>query len=74
MSVGLEDTSDYPDLFAELIRRGWSDEDLIKLSRGNLLRVLRAAERAAVKLQQARPPSYRTIEELDHGQPKPNVY
>ena len=74
MAIGLEDTSRYPALFAELIRRGWSDEDLAKLSRGNLLRVLRAAERTAVRLQQSRPPSYRTIEELDRGQSKPNVY
>lgn len=74
MSIGLEDTSAYPALFAELIRRGWSDEALIKLSRGNLLRALRAAEQTAVRLQQALPPSYRTIEELDRRQPKPNVY
>lgn len=38
MSIGLEDTSRYPVLFAELIRRGWSDEELINLARGNLLR------------------------------------
>jgi membrane dipeptidase len=74
MSIGLEDTSRYPVLFAELIRRGWSDEDLAKVSRGNLLRVLRAAERKALQLQQASSPSYRTIEELDRSQPKPNVY
>lgn len=74
MVVGLEDTSCYPALFAELIRRGWSDEDLIKLSRSNLLRVMRAAEGVAAKLQQKHPASYRTIEELDRGQPKPNVY
>lgn len=74
MAIGLEDASTYPALFAALIRRGWSDEALAKLSRGNFLRTLRAAERTAVKLQQARPPSYRTIEEMDRGQPKPNVY
>lgn len=74
MSIGLEDTSRYPALFAELIRRGWSDEELINLARGNLLRALRARVRAAAKLQQARLPSYRTIEEIDHGRPKPNVY
>ncbi len=44
---GLEDVSTYPRLFAELIRRGWSDRDLRKLAQGNLLRVLRGAARAA---------------------------
>ena len=31
---GLEDVSSYPKLFAELIRRGWSDADLAKLAAG----------------------------------------
>lgn len=44
---GLEDVSKYPDLFAELLSRGWSAEDLRKLSRGNVLRVMRAVEEAA---------------------------
>ncbi|MEZ0496501.1 dipeptidase [Sphingomonas sp. IW22] len=34
-------------LFAELMRRGWSDADLQKLGSGNMLRVMRAVERAA---------------------------
>ena len=40
--AGLEDVSKFPDLFAELIRRGWSDADLKKLAGQNLLRALRA--------------------------------
>jgi membrane dipeptidase len=52
--VGLEDVSKYPDLFAELVRRGWSDEDLKKLANGNILRVMRGAEAAAKRLQAAR--------------------
>ena len=63
--VGLEDTSKFPDLFAELIRRGWSDPDLKKLAGQNLLRVLRTAELVAARLQQTREPSTKTIEELD---------
>ncbi|MCZ6918000.1 MAG: dipeptidase [Gemmatimonadetes bacterium] len=62
---GLEDTSTYPALFAELSRRGWSDEDLRKLAGENVLRVMREAERTARRLQRERPPSTRTIEELD---------
>ncbi|MBA3553583.1 MAG: membrane dipeptidase [Gemmatimonadales bacterium] len=63
--VGLEDVSTFPMLFAELIRRGWSDGDLRKLAGENLLRVLRASEATAARLQRERQPSARTIEELD---------
>ena len=41
---GLEDVSTYPNLFGELVERGWSDEELGKLAGGNVLRVLRDAE------------------------------
>lgn len=44
---GLEDTSVFPALIAELIRRGWSEADLEKLAGGNTLRVMRAVEKAA---------------------------
>ena len=62
---GLEDVSRYPNLFAELIRRGWSDADLEKLAGGNVLRAMRASETVAKRLQAARPASTATIEELD---------
>jgi membrane dipeptidase len=42
--TGLTGVQDYPNLFAELIRRGWSDENLAKLAGGNILRALRQAE------------------------------
>ncbi|HET7426470.1 MAG TPA: dipeptidase [Gemmatimonadales bacterium] len=63
--VGLEDVSKFPDLFAELIRRGWSDADCKKLAGQNLLRAFRAAEETAARLQRERQPSTKTIEELD---------
>jgi membrane dipeptidase len=63
--VGLEDVASFPQLFAELVRRGWSDEDLRKLAGRNVLRVFRAAESTATRLQRARQPSTRTIEQLD---------
>lgn len=44
---GLDDVSAYPRLFAELAGRGWSDADLVALAGGNVLRVLREAERVA---------------------------
>jgi membrane dipeptidase len=63
--VGLEDVSKFPNLFAELIRRGWSDADLKKLAGQNLLRALRQAEATAARLQKEREPSTKTIEQLD---------
>jgi membrane dipeptidase len=63
--VGLEDVSTFPALFAELVRRGWSDDDLRQLAGRNLLRVVRAAEATAARLQRERQPSTRTIDELD---------
>jgi len=48
---GLEDVSTYPALFAELARRGWSDDDLRKLAGENLLRVFAQAEAVAKRLQ-----------------------
>ena len=52
---GLEDVSRFPELFAELIRRGWNDEDLRKLAGQNAIRVLREAEAAAARLRASRP-------------------
>jgi membrane dipeptidase len=66
---GLEDVSRFPELFAELIRRGWSDSDLKKLAGQNVLRALRGAEATAGRLQKTREPSTRTIEELDGVKP-----
>ena len=67
--VGLEDVSKYPDLFAELSRRGWSDADLRKLAGENVLRVLARAEAVAQRLQKSRPASVRTIQEMDRVVP-----
>ncbi|MFN0179687.1 MAG: dipeptidase [Gemmatimonadales bacterium] len=65
MPRGLEDVSKFPDLFAELIRRGWTDADLTKLAGQNILRVLRQNEIVARRLQRERPPSTATIDKLD---------
>jgi membrane dipeptidase len=62
---GLPDVSAYPVIFAELIRRGWSDDDLKKLAGQNVLRVFHQAEAVAKKLQQSEQPSTATIQELD---------
>ena len=46
-AVGLEGVDGYPRLFAELIRRGWSDRNLAKIAGGNILRAMRRAEAVA---------------------------
>jgi membrane dipeptidase len=51
MPLGLEDVSGFPRLFAELIQRGWSDEDLRMLAGGNILRVMRKVAVVAIELQ-----------------------
>ncbi len=43
----MQDVSTYPVLFAELVQRGYSNDDLAKIARGNILRVMRDAERVA---------------------------
>jgi len=48
---GLDGVEDYPALFAELIRRGWSDENLAKLAGGNILRALRRAEAVSASMK-----------------------
>jgi membrane dipeptidase len=48
---GMNSVSGYPLLFAELIRRGWSDRNLRKLAGGNVLRVMRQAEAVAKEMK-----------------------
>jgi membrane dipeptidase len=63
--VGLEDVSKYPDLLLELANRGWSDENLAKLTFANMRRVIGAVEDASSELMKTRLPSLKTIVELD---------
>jgi membrane dipeptidase len=47
---GLSDVSMYPNLFAELIRRGWNDQDLKLLAGENVLRAMERAEAVSRRL------------------------
>lgn len=44
-------------LFAELLRRGLSEEDLLKLAGRNHLRAMREMEKVAAELQRTTPPA-----------------
>lgn len=57
LPLGLEDVSTYPDLFAELLRRGYSEEELEKIAGLNMLRVLRGAEEVSQRLRNEHGPS-----------------
>ena len=52
--AGLEDVSKFPDLIAELLRRGWNEQDVRKVAGLNALRVMRAAERVAVEMKKGK--------------------
>ncbi|KAG0186038.1 dipeptidase 1 (renal) [Apophysomyces sp. BC1034] len=52
---GLEDVSKYPNLFAELIKRGWSNHDLIALAGKNFLRVWERVEHVRDRLSKELP-------------------
>lgn len=69
LPVGLEDVSTYPMLTAELVRRGYSDEDILKILGRNVLRVMRESEAVAARLHQERHASGARIEVLDGGTP-----
>ncbi len=60
---GLADVSCFPALFAELLDRGWSEDDCARLAGGNVLRVMRAAE----ALRRRRAPPAEALAEVRPG-------
>jgi membrane dipeptidase len=56
MVQGLENVARYPYLFAELLRRGYSDEDVLKIAGRNHLRAMRQMEKVAAQLQKTEAP------------------
>ena len=57
VAQGLEDVSTYPALLAELLRRGYTEDDLRKIAGRNVLRVMRNVERVSQALQKEHGPS-----------------
>lgn len=62
---GLEDVSTYPSLTAELLKRGYAEQDIRKILGQNILRVMRQVERVSAELRKKRGPSTATIDILD---------
>ena len=65
LPTGLEDVASYPRLLGALAERGWSDEDLGRLTWGNAMRVLEGIEEVARDVSATRGPSIARIEDLD---------
>jgi membrane dipeptidase len=61
--AGMNSVSGYPLVFAELIHRGWSDENLAKLAGGNVLRAMRQAEAVAASMKEVQP----ALSDVDTG-------
>jgi membrane dipeptidase len=49
LPVGLKDVSQYPNLVAEFLRRGYSESDIARILGGNLMRVWSEVEAYAAK-------------------------
>lgn len=56
MVDGLANVTRYPYLFAELLRRGYTDDDVLKIAGRNHLRAMRAMEKVAKQLQRTESP------------------
>ncbi len=65
LPAGMEDVSRFPNLTAELLRRGYSEDDVRKVLGGNIIRVMRQAEEVAARLQRERGPSQAVIDVMD---------
>ncbi len=71
---GLEDVSTYPALLAELLSRGYSEEDVAKIAGENVLRVMRAAEAVAARMDAAGTPSEALLSDYPEPPPVPDSW
>jgi membrane dipeptidase len=68
LPTGMSDVSTYPLLFAELRRRGYSDDDLRAIAGRNVLRAMRDAEDVAQYAQTHRGPSLLRIQDTTYDE------
>lgn len=67
MAIGLENVTRYPYLFCELLRRGYSDDDLLKIAGRNHLRAMRQMEAVAAQLRKTEKPLITEGPTVRHG-------
>ena len=53
LPAGLKDVAAYPNLIEGLLKRGYSEADIVKIMSGNTMRVWRQVEQVAAQLQKA---------------------
>jgi membrane dipeptidase len=58
---GIDGVQDLPKITAELLKRGYSAEDLHKILGGNLLRVFADVERVSLEIQREQNPDRRPV-------------
>ena len=68
---GLQDVACYPALIAELLDRGWSQDECVQVIGGNVLRALRESEALSRSLSARRTPSTARIEDLGRADRPP---
>jgi membrane dipeptidase len=61
--IGLENVGCFPNLFAELLKRGFSERDLAKIASRNVLRVMREVEEVGQRLSETREPALGRLED-----------
>jgi membrane dipeptidase len=61
---GLEHVGRFPHLFAELLKRGFSEADLAKLANANALRAMRGVEAVGARLRETVRPAVGRIEDF----------
>jgi membrane dipeptidase len=61
--LGLEHVGRFPHLFAELIRRGFSESALAKIASRNFVRAMREVERVGDRLRKERRPALGRLED-----------
>jgi membrane dipeptidase len=64
---GLEDVACYPALIAELLARGWDEDECARLIGGNVLRAMREAEAVSRSLSAQRGPATASIGDCDQS-------
>lgn len=68
LPAGMESVAGYPALLVELMRRGWSREDIAKVAGLNILRVMREVEAVAAGLQKTEGPFEVRIDDDGYGE------
>ena len=51
LPTGLKDVSAYPNLIYELLKRGYTEDDIVKIASANMFRVMKEVQRVAGEIE-----------------------